>query len=168
MLFFDGADEHMYIATLGVGIQHFDRGPFSEPPLDENQTLCDDGQSFVERPPGPVMNVDIWACPNCGTVAAFEGKVLAGDSDNLYVLNPDLSILEVHPQIDAKRILVAQDFAIQQHGTFDMAFVVQLGGKVSLVTYKALRARRSGRRLATGTLHGNRRILGPVDCQWRL
>ena len=62
---------------------------------------------------------------------------MAGDGNNLYVLNPDLSIVEVHPQIDAKRIFVAEDFAIQQHGTFDMAFVVQPGGKVSLLTLKA-------------------------------
>ena len=76
-----------------------------EPPLMKTRRLVMRTSSLVERPPGPVMNVDIWACPDCGTVAAFEGKVLAGDSDNLYVPNPDLSILEVHPQIDAKRIL---------------------------------------------------------------
>ena len=61
---------------------------------------------------------------------------MAGDGNNLFVLNP-ICIVEVHPQIDAKRIFVAEDFAIQQHGTFDMAFVVQPGGKVSLLTLKA-------------------------------
>ena len=114
----EGADEHMYVATLGVGIQHVTRTVKESEPLSAHQ-------------------VDFWSCPGCGTVATFEGKVLAGDGNNLYVLNPDLSIVEVHPQIDAKRIFVAEDFAIQQHGTFDMAFVVQPGGKVSLLTLKA-------------------------------
>ena len=137
------ADEHMYVATLGVGIQHVTRT------VKESELLS-------------AHQVDFGAARAAGTVTVtFEGKVSAGDGNNLYVLNPDLSIVEVHPQIDAKRIFVAEDFAIQQHGTFDMAFVVQPGGKVSLLTLKApeVGPEGAGQHNARGPFHGSRRVL---------
>ena len=126
----EGSDHDTYIATIGVGIERVSRHLKSDVPDPEFNLPP------AEEPDDDV--VELFHCPGCMTVETYEDKVLAGDGRRLYLLSRDLSIQEVFDGIAAKDIYVAEDFAIQHHGDglFDLAFVVEPLGKVSLFTEK--------------------------------
>ena len=140
-----GADEHMYVATLGVGIQHVTRTVKESEPLSARRLILE--------------------LPGLRNRCNLRGQGLGQRWQQPLCPQSDLSIVEVHPQIDAKRIFVAEDFAIQQHGTFDMAFVVQPGGKVSLLTLKAPEVGPEGGQRNQRPVYGSRRF-GCRRRQW--